>query len=89
MDRPDLARLRALCDRALALAEDFRQHWLRVRLSGLSAEIAFYAILGVFPAVIAFAAILGSLDAVIGAGPATDLPAAISDVVSRRTPPRW
>ena len=73
MDRPDLARLRALCDRALALAEEFRRHWLRVRLGGLSAEIAFFAILGLFPAVIAFTAILGSLDSVIGAGPAADV----------------
>lgn len=73
MDRPDLARLRALCDRVLALVEEFRQHWLRVRLPGLSAEIAFYALLGLFPAVILFAGTLGSLDAVIGAGAAADI----------------
>ena len=71
--RPDLSRLRALCDRALELVEEFRRHWLRVRLPGLSAEIAFYALLGLFPAVIVFAGTLGSLDAVIGAGAAADI----------------
>ena len=73
MDWPDRSRLRALCGRALELAEEFRQHWLRVRLSGLSAEIAFYAVLGLFPAVIAFTAVLGSLDVIIGASAATDV----------------
>lgn len=54
----------------MALADEFLQHWLRVRLTGLSAEIAFYGILAVFPAIIAFTAILGSLDAVVGASAA-------------------
>ena len=73
MRLPDLPRLRALARQALGLAEDFRRHWLRVRLPGLSAEIAFYALLGLFPAVIVFAGTLGSLDAVIGAGAAADI----------------
>ena len=73
MDRPDFSRLRTLWRGALGLAEEFRQHWLRVRLSGLSAEIAFFALLGLFPAVIAFTAALGSLDVIIGAGAAADI----------------
>lgn len=73
MIRPDLSRLRALLQRALQLFEEFRQHWLRVRLPGLSAEIAFYALLGLFPAIILFAGTLGSLDAIIGAGAAAGI----------------
>lgn len=71
MIRPDPSRLRPLWRYALDLIEEFRQHWLRVRLTGLSAEIAFYGILAVFPAIIAFTALLGSLDAVIGASAAS------------------
>ena len=73
MDRPDLPRLKKLGREGVALVEEFRRYWLRVRLSGLSAEIAFFAILGLFPAVIAFAAALGSLDAVIGEGAAANV----------------
>ena len=73
MDRPDFSRLQKLGRVSLGLAEEFRRHWLRVRLPGLSAEIAFYALLGLFPAVIVFAGALGSLDAIIGAGAAADI----------------
>ena len=75
MRLPDRSRLKNLKREGLALVEEFRRYWLRVRLSGLSAEIAFFAILGLFPAVIAFAAALGSLDAVIGEGAAADVQA--------------
>ena len=82
MIRLDLSPLRPLWRRILALAEEFRQHWLRVRLPGLSAEIAFYALLGLFPAMIVFAGTLGSLDAVIGAGAAADIEGWLLDRVS-------
>lgn len=82
MIRLDLSRLRPLWRQLLALAEEFRQHWLRVRLPGLSAEIAFYALLGLFPAVLLFAGMLGSLDAVIGAGAAADIEGWLLDRVS-------
>ncbi len=59
-------RLRALASRALRLANEARQDWVRHRIAGLAAEIAFFAILGAFPAVIVFAALLGSLDVLIG-----------------------
>ena len=81
MIRPDLSRLRPLWRQILDLVEEFRQHWLRVRLPGLSAEIAFYALLGLFPAVIVFAGTLGSLDAVIGAGAAADIEGWVLDRV--------
>lgn len=82
MRRPDLTRLRALWREALRLAGEFRHHWLRIRLPGLSAEIAFYALLGLFPAMIVFAATLGSLDAVIGAGAVADIEGWMLDRVS-------
>ncbi len=57
---------------ALRSIEDFRREWSRARIGGLSAEIAFFALLGLFPAVLVFAAALGSLDVVIGADAAAD-----------------
>jgi membrane protein len=57
---------------ALRFVEDLRREWSRARIGGLSAEIAFFGLLGLFPAVIVFAAALGSLDVVIGAGAAAD-----------------
>lgn len=48
------------------LAGEIREDWSRHRISGLAAEIAFFSILGLFPAVIVFAAALGFLDDVIG-----------------------
>ena len=36
------------------------------RVTGLAAEVAFYAVLSIFPAIIALAAALGSIDALIG-----------------------
>lgn len=69
----DRSRLQPVWRESLALVGEFRRHWLRVRLGGLSAEIAFFALLGLFPAVIAFTAVLGSLDIIIGAGAAADI----------------
>ena len=56
----------------LRFVDDLRHEWSRARVGGLSAEIAFFGLLGLFPAVIVFAAALGSLDVVIGAGAAAD-----------------
>ena len=56
----------------LRFVDDLRNEWSRARVGGLSAEIAFFGLLGLFPAVIVFAAALGSLDVVIGAGAAAD-----------------
>lgn len=44
----------------------------RDRVGGLSAEIAFFALLSFFPALIVLAALLGSMDAVVGAGAAQE-----------------
>ncbi len=69
----DRSRLQPLWQQILELIKEFRRRWLQVRLPGLSAEIAFYALLGLFPAVIAFAGTLGWLDDIIGAGAAADV----------------
>ena len=73
--RPGPARLspKALWGEALRFVGDLRREWSRARVGGLSAEIAFFGLLGLFPAVLVFAAALGYLDVVIGAGAATDI----------------
>ncbi len=72
MERLSLSSLRTLWSEALKLVGDFRDEWSRARVGGLSAEIAFFGLLGLFPAVLVFAAALGSLDVVIGADAAAD-----------------
>ena len=64
--------LRRLWREVLRSIGDFRREWSRARVGGLSAEIAFFGLLGLFPAVLVFAAALGSLDVVIGSGAAAD-----------------
>ena len=56
-------------DAVRALAHE----WSKDRVGGLAAEIAFFALLGFFPAVVALAAALGSADAVIGKNTAADV----------------
>lgn len=67
------ARLRSLGRDLLGLVADLRREWSRDRVGGLSAEIAFFGLLGLFPAVIVFAALLGSLEVFVGTGAATDV----------------
>ncbi len=45
----------------------------------MSAEIAFFGLLGLFPAVIVFAALLGPLDTLMGSGTAADIEAWVLD----------
>ena len=52
---------------------DIIDEWSKDRVGGLAAEIAFFALLGFFPAVIVLAAALGSADGVLGAGAAADI----------------
>ena len=67
-----LLSLQTLGRELLELLVELRREWSRARVGGLSAEIAFFGLLGLFPAVIVFAAALGSLDVVIGADAAAD-----------------
>ena len=72
MARLSLPSPSSLWRETVRLVEELRREWSRARVGGLSAEIAFFGLLGLFPAVIVFAAALGSLDVVIGAGAAAD-----------------
>ena len=72
MARPSLPSLPVLWRGAIRFVDDLRHEWSRARVGGLAAEIAFFGLLGLFPAVIVFAAALGSLDLVIGVGAAAD-----------------
>lgn len=64
-----ISRLRSRPKLALALdfAHDLRKGWREDRVSSLAAEVAFFAVLGVFPGLLAVAAALGSMEALVGA----------------------
>lgn len=57
--------------------------WRDDRVSGLAAEIAFFTILGLFPALLALAGALGSLDAIAGNDVATRVEDAVIDALQR------
>ena len=65
---PALTRLLVwrLWQKTCKQAVDICRAWSRCRLGGLAAEIAFFAVLSVFPTLIMLASVLGSLDAMIG-----------------------
>ncbi len=71
-DRPRRAanrgegRARPATRAAAELARDVARRWREHRGSGLAGEVAFFWILGLFPALIALAAVLGILEVVVG-----------------------
>lgn len=66
-------RARAAWEWTFAAATELAGEWSKDRVGGLAAEIAFFALLGFFPAVVALAAALGSADAIVGENTATDV----------------
>jgi membrane protein len=66
-------RIRAAWQWTLEAAKELAGEWSKDRVGGLSAEIAFFALLGFFPAVVALAAALGSADSIVGENTATDV----------------
>ena len=52
---------------------DIIDEWSKDRVGGLAAEIAFFALLGFFPAIIVFTAALGSVDGVLGADASNEI----------------
>ncbi|MEM7140552.1 MAG: YihY/virulence factor BrkB family protein [Actinomycetota bacterium] len=66
-------RVVEIAKRAYAFGRRIAGEWSSDRVGGLSAEIAFFALLGFFPTVIALAAALGSADAVVGENTASDV----------------
>jgi membrane protein len=57
--------------------------WRDDRVTGLAAEVAFFAMLGIFPALLAVAALLGSLDSVAGQELAAEAQSAILATLDR------
>lgn len=68
-----MERFAAAWEWAEAAVRALAHEWSKDRVGGLAAEIAFFALLGFFPAVVALAAALGSADAVIGKNTAADV----------------
>lgn len=65
---PYLDRLRRshFVQEAVRVGRALAQEWRDDRVTGLAAEVAFFAMLALFPALLATAALLGSLDSVAG-----------------------
>lgn len=59
-------QLRRVLSWSWELALDIKREWSKDRVGGLAAEIAFFAVLGLFPAVLVFASTLGWFDSIIG-----------------------
>lgn len=57
---------RRLLDWSRELVLDLTREWKLDRVGGLAAEIAFFAVLGLFPAVLVFASTLGWFDSILG-----------------------
>lgn len=53
-------------DRARRVGKGLLEEWGHDRVPDLAAEVAFYAILSLFPAVLAMASLLGVLDSIVG-----------------------
>ena len=68
-----MERLRVVWDWSFQWMKDIASEWSTDRVGGLAAEIAFFALLGFFPAVIALAATLGSAETIVGASTAADV----------------
>lgn len=68
-----MERVTALARRGFDFAKLVADEWSKDRVGGLSAEIAFFALLGFFPMVITLAAALGSADSVLGESAAADV----------------
>ena len=62
----DGANVHGRLDEAMDLARALAREWREDRVTGLAAEVAFFAVLGFFPALLAIAGALGSLDALVG-----------------------
>lgn len=59
------------------------RQWREDRVSGLAAEVAFFSMLGIFPALLAVTALLGSLDSVAGRELAAQAESAILAALDR------
>ncbi len=62
---------RSLLSSVVAGGRTFRKEAAEDRLTGLAAEVAFFAVLGIFPGLLALAAALGFVEALLGGAVAT------------------
>ncbi|HEX9682754.1 MAG TPA: YihY/virulence factor BrkB family protein [Acidimicrobiales bacterium] len=63
-------RVPAPVEPVIEVGREMAAEWKADRVSGLAAEVAFFAILAIFPGLLAFAAALGSIEPLIGASAA-------------------
>lgn len=76
-------RAKALLRWAWQLIKDIGDEWGKDRVGGLSAEIAFFALLGFFPSLIVLAAALGSADGLLGESNAAEIETWLIDQMTR------
>jgi membrane protein len=65
-DENDESTVAGIERRSLRFARRFIEEWRDDRVPDLAAEVAFWAILSLFPALVALASVLGALDSVAG-----------------------
>ena len=68
---------------ARRLVTDLAREWRDDGVSGLAAEVAFFWLLGLFPALLALAAALGSLEVLVGSGVAAEAEAEVVATLER------
>lgn len=65
-DNPSARSHRARLQPIISAARSVRREGAADRVTGLAAEVAFYAVLGIFPGLLALAAALGFMESVLG-----------------------
>ncbi|MGH9182823.1 MAG: YihY/virulence factor BrkB family protein [Acidimicrobiales bacterium] len=68
---------------AVDIGRQLAREWRDDRLSGLAAEVAFFGVLSVFPALLATAALLGSLESIAGQAVSDRVEQGVLDVLDR------
>jgi membrane protein len=76
-------RAKAMLRWAWQFIKDVTDEWRKDRVGGMSAEIAFFAVLGFFPALIVLAAALGSADGLLGESNAAEIESWLVDQMTQ------
>ena len=76
-------RAKAMLRWAWQFINHVADEWRKDRVGGLSAEIAFFAVLGFFPALIVLAAALGSADGLLGESNAAEIESWLVDQMTQ------
>ncbi|HUF33547.1 MAG TPA: YihY/virulence factor BrkB family protein [Acidimicrobiales bacterium] len=83
MSAPSTDGPRTRREEALDLGKELMTCWREDRITGLAAEIAFFAILSLFPTLLATAAALGSLERFVGSATAERAREAVVEALGR------